>query len=453
MTSLSGIIHASSSTLSAYTTAIDVANTNISNVDTSGYARRAAVIQTATSGGASVTAITRSCDSFMESQIYTANQELGKWDAEQEILSSVEVIFNDAEDSGLNSALSDYWNACQDVANDPSSSTGRSVLVSRAESLVQTITDMDYDLKSAQQSVDGQIGSTLETINELSRQIADLNAAAISAEASGGDTNTLKDSRDSALSQLSELIDINVYQNSSGDTCVQTQGGVPLVEGASAWSLGMERNATTGLSDITLTGEDGQAEVVTSDCAGGELGGYLEMRNTIIPGYLGQLDDFTSVLITESNRIHEAGYDLYGNTGIPLFTGSDASDIAVSESIAEDSGLIAASSSADGVPSDGTNAASLANLQDTAVLKNETSTLDEFYANLVSTVGTAASYAQNKYESQSSVVLAYTNLRDSMSGVSTDEELANLIRYQYAYEAAAKLISTVDELLQAVIDM
>jgi flagellar hook-associated protein 1 len=453
MTSLSGIIHASSGTLTAYTTAIDVANTNISNVDTSGYSRRTAVIQTGTSGGARVTAITRSCDPFLESQIFAANQKLGNWDAEQEILSSVEAIFNDTDDCGLSSALSEYWNAWQDVANDPPSSTARSILVSQAITLVQTLTDLDSDLQSAQQSVDYQIGSTLATINQINRQIADLNAAMASAEANGEDTNTLKDSLDSIVSQLSELLSINVYENGSGETCIQTRSGMPLVEGTSAWSLGAERDATTGLSDITLTGEDGQTEVVTSDCSGGKLGGYLEMRNTVIPGYRDQLNEFASALITESNRIHEAGYDLYGNAGIPLFTGTDASDIAVSASIIEDGGLIAASSSADGAPSDGTNAASLADLQGTAVLNNQTSTLDEFYAALVSSVGTAASRAQNNYESQSSVALAYTNLRDSVSGVSTDEELANLVRYQYAYEAAAKLISTIDELLQAVIDM
>jgi len=219
------------------------------------------------------------------------------------------------------------------------------------------------------------------------------------------------------------------------------------------WSLSTEINSTTGLQDVIWVDSDGNSYVITDDISGGKLGGCLEIRDERIPAWQDQLDELAAALMNEVNALQTGGYDINGGSGVAFFTGTGASDMAVNTDILDDPGTIAASSSADGAPGDGSNASAIAELQNRLLFDSGTSNFSDFYATLVSEVGTAIQSAQAGYESRRDMVEFCTNQRESVSGVSLDEETAKLIVYQNAYEAAAKVISVLDELMETILDM
>ncbi|MGV8058099.1 MAG: flagellar hook-associated protein FlgK [Smithellaceae bacterium] len=453
MSTISGIANAALSALTTYTAAISVTNTNIANSETTGYTRQQAVIGT-TGSTVDVIKVKRIYDSFLTHQLSFANTDLGKWEAEQETISSVENVFSDKDSSGLNAAMSDFWNAWSDVACDPSDSTARTLLASATDTLANTFNSMSSDLTDIQNNIDDSVEETVASINDLTQQIADINQKISAATAAGVDTNTYKDTLDSLALSLSELVDINTSADSvTGQVSIQLADGKTLVEGTTTWSLSTEINSTTGLQDVTWLSESGTETVITSDITSGKLGGYLEVRDEIIPSYQEQLDSLASSIITQVNNLQTNGYDLNGDAGVSLFTGTSAKDIAVNSAITDDPSLIAASSTSDGVPDDGSTATAVAELQNSMLLNSGTATFSDYYASLVSKVGTTVDSIDTYYSAQSDTVELYQNRRDSASGVSIDEETTKLLLYQSAYAASAKVMTYLDEMLKTLIDM
>ncbi len=462
MSTLSSIMNTSMSALQTQQAAIDVTSTNIANANTDGYCRQAVVIETnggcstsyaILSSGVKATDVERIHDEFLTRQLISEYEELGYCETRSKYLESVEAVLIESEDYGLNKALSEFWNGWQAVADDPSDSTARSVLASDAKILAETFNGLSSDLRETQKGIDEDLKTTVDEINRLVQEIAGLNQKILQAQASGRNANTYQDSLDSLVLELSKRVDITTYENDNNQTCVQLANGKPLVEGTSTWSLSTRTNASTGLKDVTWVDESGDSTVISGDIAGGELGGMLEVRDKVIPGYQEKLNGLASTLIEQVNALQTSGYDLYGNTGLAFFTGTSAADMEVSASILDDPGTIAAAADADSVPGGGTNAAAIADLQNSFLMNDGTSTFGDFYEALISELGAAVESAESEYRNQEEVVQQYENYRDSVSGVSMDEENANLVLYQNAYEAAAKVISVLDELWEALLDM
>jgi flagellar hook-associated protein 1 FlgK len=451
VSTITGIMSNALRGLNTYTTAINVANSNITNADSEGYTRQEAVIQATGTGTSDVSSIRRVYDSFLAAQITDAKQELGKWTAEQECLSGIEEIFTSDDSTGLDAVMTEFWNSWEDLVSDPSSSTVRSTLAAAALSLTDTLNQMSESLSSMQESIDDEIAATADTANRYLGEIADLNKRLATAGSSDETVNTLKDEIDSLVSSLSSLIDISTYTNSQGQVCVQTTDGHTLVEGGTAWTLSTAANSSTGLLDVTLSNGGGTSEVITDDISGGELAGYIEVRDELIPGYQSSLDDLASAIITAVNTLHEAGYDLNGDAGVAFFTGAGAGDIAVNSAILNDPSKIAASS--DGSTGDSTQAEAIANLQDSSLLNGGKSTCSEYYESLVTGIGEKVNSVESSCNAQTEAVELYESRRESVSGVSLDEEETKLVLYQNAYTASAKMISMLDEMLQEIIDM
>lgn len=451
MSTITGIMSNALRGLNTYTTAINVTNSNITNADSDGYTRQQAVIQATGTGTSDVSSIRRVYDSFLTSQLNSSTQELGKWTAEQECLTGIEEIFTSDDSTGLDAVMTDFWNSWEDLVSDPSSTTVRSTLAAAAGSLADTLNQMSGSLSSMQESIDDEIAATVDEVNQYLEQIAELNEQLANSSNSDETVNTLKDEIDSAVSSLSSLIDVSTYTNSQGQVCVQMADGHTLVEGGTAWTLSTAANTSTGLLDITLTDGSGGSEAITDDISGGELAGYLEVRDELIPEYQSSLDDLAGAIITAVNTLHEAGYDLNGDEGAAFFTGTSAADIAVSSAILDDPSLIAASS--DGSAGDSTQAGAIANLQGSGLLNSGKSTCSEYYESLVTQIGAKVSSVESTCNAQSEAVQSFQDQISSVSGVSLDEEETNLVLYQNAYTASAKMISILDEMLQEIIDM
>ena len=163
-----------------------------------------------------------------------------------------------------------------------------------------------------------------------------------------------------------------------------------------------------------------------------------------------------ATIIQQVNNLHESGLTLEGapsNTNISFFTGTDATDIAINTDIADNPNLIAAALSTEGTPGGNGNAIAIADLQNTLTMSTNTATFDDYYNSLAGNVGSDVAQARTNNDHQSAVSLQLSTYREEISGVSLDEEMVALVQFQSAYNAAAKLVSTVDEMLTSLMNM
>lgn len=447
--------------------AIEVTGHNISNANTPGYTRQRLMIEAKTpldigigqmGSGVTATGVERIYDKFLGDQINNAAQDLGRWEAQRDALGKVEVVFDETDGYGLNYAMSEFWNAWQDLSNNPSGSAERTLVLAKSQDLVNTLNTTSSDLNEIQDDLDQSISVAVDEINLMASQIDDLNGKIESIEASGQDANDYRDERDRILKELANLIDFSSTEGPDGRVTVSIRDAAA---GTGTFDLVGTPSVSRTLQVVTRA--DGHYGVEWSDAAGdildnltgGKLNGWDEVRDVSIEAYLGDLDSLAANLITEVNGVHALGYGLDGNNGRAFFSGSDASDISVDAAISGNVNFIAAARPAvgwSGEVGDNTNAIAIANLQH-ALSMGGTATFDDYYNSIVSDVGIKVQESVNSYDYQDSMAAHLDNYRESISGVSIDEEMVNLVRFQHAYEAAAKLIVAIDEMLETLIRM
>ncbi len=460
MSSVFGILHAGKSAILAQQKGIEVTGQNITNVNTPGYTRQRLNLTTAIpipssagSMGTGVEAkgIERVYDSFLGAQINQEEQDLGRWEARKNALDMTEIVFNEAAGKGLNEVMGEFWNAWQDLANDPSGQVQRVMLLGKSEDLTYQFQQVHNALSSNSSSLDAQVAGAVDDINFNAAKIADYNQKIVEVEASGDHANDYRDARDMALKELSSLIDTTTFEQKDGSITIKLGDGRNLVDGSRSSKLATLVN-DAGHKDVCWASLPTRS--INDSISSGKLKGLMETRDVIIPGYMSSLEDLTEAIKTQVNTLHAGGFGLDGSTGKNFFTGSLAGgDFSVNSSIAEDSDRIAAAQTVDGLPGDNSNALAIADLQTTTVsIGDADTTFDDYYDAIVSHVGADVQQADVRFESQSEMATYLDNYRESISGVSLDEEMVNLIQYQRAYESAAKLISVADELLSTLIN-
>ncbi len=461
MTDINTIMSLAGQALLTQQQAISVTSHNIANVNTPGYSRQQLNMTTNTpldssigpiGTGVSGAAIERVYDRYLNAQISNESQGLGRWDAQKDAVKLVEMIFNEANGSGLNQAMSKFWNAWQSLTTDPDGTTERQVLITASQVLATTFNQLDTDLSQSQQNLDFVVQGTVADINRLSQELADLNAKIISSEAGSMSANDYRDQRELLLKELSELIDIDSFEDASGAVSVSVANGWPLLTAGQYWQLSTETNGA-GLQEVVWVDDDGNTTNINAEISGGKLRGLLEVRDTIITDYMTRLDTLAGTLMTDINLLHQAGFDLNGIGGEVFFIGTGtAADLEVNPNIMADLNLIAAAGDAATVPGDSRNAADIANLQ-YELNMGGTQDYNDYYGAIVRDVGNEVLKSDAYYNHQSNMMVQLENQRESVSGVSLDEEMINLIKFQNAYTAAAKLITTADEMMQTVLQM
>ena len=466
MTTIPGLLSIGSKALIAQQKGINVTGNNIANVNTPGYSRQRlnmtsdVPVMTGNGlmgSGVRANKVERVYQRFLGVQINNETQSLGQWEAHKDSLERVELIFNESGGYGLNQVMSEFWNAWQDLTNNPSGSVERTVLVAKSEMLTATFSKNYEDLQKLQRDIDWNIEGAVEEINRLSDNMVDLNQKIIQVESGGHMANDYRDQRDLVLKELSELIDIDSFEDGNGGVTVSVGSGQALVEGTHTYKLSTQANAS-GHQDITWLDSSGNTMIITNNISKGKLKGWLDARDVNIENSLNKLDTLAQNLVTEVNSLHATGYGLDGSTGNDFFTGTaSAAGIQVNALIANDIKLIAAAEGFNLVPGDkpgdNGNAIAIAKLQESQTMNGNTATFGAYYDSMVSDTGLAVQQATSYYDHQSQMVLQLENYRESISGVSIDEEAVNLIKYQNAYQAAAKLITTADEMMETVLSM
>ena len=459
-----GMLNVASTALSTQQKALDITANNIANVNTEGYSRqRLNMVQNEPvryEGGALSTGvranrtIQRIYDRFLAAQIAGAASQQGRWDAQLETLEKAELMFDDASGYGLNGAMTEFWNSWQEVSNTPSGYTERATLLANAENLTLVFNKLSRDLSQVQGDSDVSIKGAVDDINSLTSEIASLNLKIAEVEAGNEHSaNDFRDQRDLKLKALSSLVDVNSFEDADGYLTILTANGRTLVDRTRSWDLAAGTNAN-GFQDVFWESSSGAQQNITSNLSTGKLKGWIEARDAIIPDYLTRLDNMAVAMANAVNTQHNSGLDLNGDPGLDFFSPfTGASDITVNDLIVNDTNLIAAAANTEGVPGGNSNAIAMAEIQNQLLMSGGSATIDDFYNGLVSDVGRFVSQAKVNMDHQSTVSLALATYREEVSGVSMDEEMVNMIQFQSAYNAAAKLVSTVDEMLNTLIAM
>ncbi|MFZ1986935.1 MAG: flagellar hook-associated protein FlgK [Desulfatitalea sp.] len=458
MPNITGLLYIARNALFTQQKAIDITGNNIANVNTEGYSRQRLNMEqsepvrdqnsTMSTGVRADQKIQRFYDEFINTQLNGENENLGRWEAQKTALEKIEVLFDEVSGFGLSSAMSDFWGAWQDVVNNPSGHVERTSLLSAGQYMSSTFNQLSTNISKAQDDINTNIVNIVDDINQIASQIAELNRKVTQVEVSGHNANDYRDERDLLVLNLSKLIDIDSFEDGDGNTTIMVGGGKPLVERTATWDLSTVNNA--GSLEVHWADSSGTTQDITGRIGSGELKGWIEARDVVISDYTTRLDDLAATMISEVNAIHSAGYGLDGSQN-DFFTGTSAADMAVNSAIEADVELIAAASTAAALPGDNSTAMAIFDLQNTLTMAGNGSTFDDFYIALVGDVGSDVRRADLNFDHQTTMIGHLQNYREEVSGVSLDEEMVNLVKFQHAYNAAAKLITTTDEMMETII--
>jgi flagellar hook-associated protein 1 len=451
------ILNTARDAILANLTAMNVTGSNIANVNTPGYSRlqptfgSIGVFNAASDQeqvGVKITSIERIYDKFLDAQVVQQEQYGAYSQSQLDVLNNVQTVFNESTGGGINDLLSQFWGAWSQLSANPSGMTERDSLVSISQSLASMFNQKANELISIQNDTNKEISSDVTQLNTDLAQLADYNDKIVQIQNSGGTAADLCDKRTELLKNISQIANVNYYEEKDGSVNVYISNGRSLVEGTNVWNLNVKANPNnSNYYDIVFA--DAPNQVINSDLKGGQLAGLLDVRDNKIggaTGYLNDLNTMASTIITRVNALNSSGYDLNGNAGGNFFstTSTLAKDMQVDPSIVADVSKIAAGTTVNG---DGDNASSIAALQNDASLMGSGMTIDNFYESLTSRVGQGVVDAQNSLDQQTSVMNQLEDQRNAVSGVSLDEEMLNLIKYQAAYNAAGRLVATVNTMM------
>jgi flagellar hook-associated protein 1 len=465
MPSIGSTLSIAVSAMRAQQEALDVAAHNIANANTEGYSRQRPVFSARDplvlpSGvfgtGVQVLDVQIVRDSWLEATYWRESSSLGENGVRSDLMGRVETLLMEPGDSGLSSGLDAFFSAWSELASNPTSSTGRVMVQQAGAHLASQLRGMAAGLDTLRGEAENRLLVAVDRVNELAREIGRLNERIVAAESGGGTAGDLRDARGRALDELSGLVPIQVAHREGGGVGVSVSG-VALVDGAYASAL--EVKDLAGVLGVGLETSAGPLPQM-----GGEVGGLLGILGTVLPDLRSELDDLAQALVAEVNALHQTGTNSAGDTGIDFFhtpdpihfpDGVSASSIRLSDAILADSQAIAvgtADGSGDYRAGANDVALALAELRDTS-LGGLGDTLGNHFRKLVSSVGLEGQSARNRTEAHRVLAEQADTRRTSYSGVSTDEELVKLIQAQTGYAAAARIVTTADEMLKTLLAM
>jgi flagellar hook-associated protein 1 FlgK len=457
---IGSILSVARSALSAHRKAIEVVSHNVSNSATEGYSRQRADLVTGPpavmpdgvfGSGVRIADVSRARDAVLDRSFRREAGISAGADERLELLSRAEEILNEPTGDGIASDLDAFWSAWSDVANDPTLPTARTNLKSAASTLTRSLNLASERLDGIRDTAELRISDRVDEANSRLEEIASLNEKIVAAEAGGHTAGDLRDARDLALDELASLVSSQAVEEENGAVRVFV-GGAAVVDGAEAGQL-EERIAASG--DLEL-GVVGRARPIADP--GGALGALVGLRNQELPGIRGRLDQVASELVSRVNAVHDTGVNPAGATGVDFFdpAGTTAGTISLSAAVEADAGAIAAGTG-DGagtyLPGSTDVALELAGFRDTAQGPPLDASFGDAYAEFVGEVGRQAAAASRESEASANLQAQAETRRQRVSGVSTDEEMLDLIRHQQAFQAAARLVTTADEMVRSVLTM
>lgn len=455
--------------------ALDVTGQNISNVNTPGYTRQ--MISNSSSfyqkvgysgnrntmqlgTGVDVQEIRQYRDEFLDKKFKRENTALGYWSARYSSIEELETVFIDTSEEGLQTVMNDFWNSWEQLSKPTGGITARAMVKENAIAFVETVKNMDNLMTNFRKSKDKEIIENIDRINVIAKRIAALNIEINKIEANGTIANDLRDERNYLIDELSGKTKIQVYEGTMVNISME---GQMLVEGGRYEQIGT----------VPDTGNNGFVRLVwkrTNDRlepSAGSLKSMMESRDTLVKGFRDKLNEFVVGVATQVNELHFTGYGVNDTKHRYFFinestndeTGINLSNIAFNPELNEYDNIAAAEEA--GNYEDNRIALQIAGLrlndyfsdagyESTAT--NRKYNFDEFYRNIITDLGNKGQEASTAADAQKLLVDQLDYNRQAISAVSMDEEMSNLIKYEHSYNAAARIVNVIDEMLEVIVN-
>jgi len=473
---------------------------NISNANTLGYSRQRVNMEATTpypgiglnSGttpgfigtGVQAHSIQRIRDTFVDRQYRQESNNFGYWETRSKAISQMEEVMAEPSEFGLNATLNQFWKSLEDLSTHPENAGARRVVVERGIATATSFNYMHKQLSDIQSNLKNEIRISTDRTNSIFKQIADINHQIQKIEPNGYMPNDLYDARDMLLDELSTYFPIEVVAVPTGGnskaiaegsvtvSILTSTGKIEVVKGKEFTTMASNLSATDTYEDFTQFTFSSTANLVGGTINHGDLvqdkGKMLSLVNSygyggdqgVYPEMLKKLNDLAMAFATEFNNLHNGAINPDGsyefNSATPagdffeITTG--AGDIKVLEAIKNDPNKIGASSSAD-EEGNGKNAILLANMQSKSFnIGGTNSTIQTFYQSVIGKLGVDGQQSIRMEFNSATLSLAVENRRSSISSVSLDEEMTDMIKFQQAYNASARMITVVDETLDRIIN-
>jgi flagellar hook-associated protein 1 FlgK len=458
---ITDILNTARDAMSAQTFGLTVTGQNVANVNTPGYVRREAVLETRDMGSRNfgtvqAAGIRRVADRFVEQQHLALTGLSSEASQRDQLLGQAEALFNDFDGTGLSSSMNALFSSFSALSSVPTDMTTRSTVLQRATDFAQKVRSTSEQLSSFKTELFSQARDVTKEINSKLDTIAELSGRINEAQATGQEPADLKDKRDGILKDLAELVDIRTYTDGNGQLVVQGPGAT-LIQANVARHLNVDI-ADGGALEVHAEKTSGTGGNVTAFVTGGKLAGILHVRDDDVAAMVTELDTFAFNVANEVNDAHSAGFGLDGQSGRKLFSVSGgvvgaASSLRLDAALDDHPELVAASSSAAQVPGDGSQAVRLAQIADAPLSGLGNLAPSEAYARLVGNVGQRKADAENDFSTREAMTAQIEVVRESVSGVSLDEEMISLTKFQRAFEAASRVFSTADKLLEDLLNI
>ncbi|AYC28941.1 flagellar hook-associated protein FlgK [Paenisporosarcina cavernae] len=481
---------------------------NIANANTQGYSRQRVNMQPTlgypgtglnapkTAGfigtGVEAHSVQRIRDGFIDRQYRQETNKLGYWESRSQAITQMEDILSEPSEFGLNESLNQFWKSLQDLSTNPENAGARKVVIQRGTAVAESFNYIHTQLSDIQANIKNELRVSTKDINSMLEQIASLNGQIAAIEPNGYMPNDLYDARDNLLDELSEYFPLEISYDKSGGGALDIAEGIVNVSiqtktGAIAVVAGKDFSEMTTSLTSTETYEDyGQ---ITFSSVGNATGGnyaYSDMpinKGKILslidsygrgpagaevgyyPSMLENLNDMAKAFADEFNSVHQSGFslpdELTGNssTGLNFFedgsggTAITAANIIVANNLLTNPSLVAASN-ANAEEGNGQNALDLSNTKFTQLTVGTTTntTVQTFYQSIIGQLGVDGEQANRLTYNSETIKMAVANNKASVSAVSLDEEMTNMITFQQAYNASARMITVVDETLDKIIN-
>jgi flagellar hook-associated protein 1 FlgK len=487
-----GGIYSVRSGLDAARRALDVVGQNVSNANTNGYTRQEVsfvsadptkVIRSAGRGISEVNVL-RYRDEFLDRQYRNRTGLQGFFDTLSTQMGQVEQVMGDLSETGLRNAVDQFFNTWDTLSAHPTDPSARAQVVSAAQGFIEMAKDAFGQLQTLRANADEAIQSNVNDINSAEKQLADLNQEIMKQEIGGRQTaNDLRDQRDRLLDSLAKLAGTTNVVHEDGTATVYL-GTLPLVDKQSAYPIDMTTAMESDLDPSGLTSVQQKLTTLTWNgttapavISSGSVAGLIAVRDKVAPQYMKYLDNLVRTVATQVNTLHTAA-DTAGNPQIGFFTDSTGDpllgtnkwmDIQVNAAIVADPSKIVAAGTVPGIvippattppppaANDGERALSIARLRDQAIMSGapvgtRQVTASEYLRSVSSQLGIAVAQAQSQSEAAALQVSQADKQRQSVSGVSLDDEMTKMIQFQQTYNAAARMMTTMDEMLDVVVN-
>ncbi|WP_100010415.1 flagellar hook-associated protein FlgK [Lentibacillus sediminis] len=475
--------------LFAQQAALHTTGHNISNANTEGYSRQRVNFETnipfpgasrnrpeipgQIGTGVQVGAVERIRNEYLDGQFRSENSKAGFWETKADALRRMENVLNEPSEAGLSHSMDQLWQSLQDLSVNPENSGARSVVLQRGQALAETFQYLSQSLNTIRGDLKTEIDTKLNNANSLLTQIQEINVQVKHSETHGYLTNDLYDRRDNLIDELSNIMPISTSYDNSHATSEMAAGVVTITvvgeNGASLTLLDGISGEVQQFDEAVTETVDG-VEVISDITAGGvslpfkdangSLSGLIEAYGHTFNGdvegeftsVLSSLDQAAKSFVDAFNEVHREGTGLDGSTGVNFFSeiGEVSGAAGAIEVALEEPDQIAAS--LNGNMGDGQNALELAQVFDEDLDGLDNSSVKDFYEGVIGSLGVQAQEANRMADNTGMLRSQVENQRMSVSSVSLDEEMSNMIKFQHAYNAAARTMTATDELLDRVIN-